>query len=227
MCYLSSELKPKMAVQMLPGLPAYVLFMMVRYTDHVNNDTMVRSLIQNAIGTIKRAVKKKGANNIEMKVMWLSNLLRFLNNLDQYSGEERFSKFGTQKQVEHSLRNFDLSEYRRVINDVCIWIYNGVTKLMEEEVQPFLVPAIIEHEGIGLGGAPSHEATLQVSSERRTSIGMSYVDPKEALDKLLHLLNRFNSIFQKHGLDPQLISKIFREAFYFVCAGSLNNILLR
>ena len=84
-----------------------------------------------------------------MKVMWLSNLLRFLNNLEQYSGEEKFIKFSSQKQGEQSLRNFDLSEYRRVINDVAIWIYGGVTKLMEEEVQPLLVPAIIEHEGIG------------------------------------------------------------------------------
>ena len=84
-----------------------------------------------------------------MKVMWLSNLLRFLNNLEQYSGEEKFLKFSSQKQGEQSLRNFDLSEYRRVINDVAIWIYGGVTKLMEEEVQPLLVPAIIEHEGIG------------------------------------------------------------------------------
>ena len=82
-----------------------------------------------------------------MKVMWLSNLLRFLNNMEQYSGEEQFLKFSTQKQAEQSLRNFDLSEYRRVINDVAIWIYNGVTKLMEEELQPLLVPAIIEHQG--------------------------------------------------------------------------------
>ena len=135
---------------MLPGLPAYILFMMVRYTDHQNNDVMVRSLIQGAIGTIKRAVKKKGANDIDMKVMWLSNLLRFLNNMEQYSGEEQFLKFSTQRQAEQSLRNFDLSEYRRVINDVAIWIYNGVTKLMEEELQPLLVPAIIEHQGKGL-----------------------------------------------------------------------------
>ena len=58
--------------------------------------------------------------------------------------------FFTQNQVEQSLRNFDLSEYRRVINDVAIWIYNGVTKLMEEELQPLLVPAIIEHQGTKL-----------------------------------------------------------------------------
>ena len=66
--YISSisDLKPKVALQMLPGLPAYILFMMVRYTDHLNNDTMVRSLIQGAIATIKRAVKKKGANDIDV-----------------------------------------------------------------------------------------------------------------------------------------------------------------
>ena len=54
-----------------------------------------------------------------------------------------------------------------------------------------------------------------------------YIDPSQALDKLLHLLTRFNTIFQKHGLDPQLISRIFRETFYYICAGTLNNILLR
>ena len=100
---------------MLPGLPAYILFMMVRYTDHINNDAWVRSLIQGAIATIKKSVKKRGANDIEMNVMWLSNLLRFLNNMQQYSGEENFNKFSTPKQIEHCLRSFDLSEYRRVI----------------------------------------------------------------------------------------------------------------
>ena len=64
-----SDLKPKIALQMLPSLPAYLLFMMVRYTDHLNNDVMVRSLIQGAIATIKRAVKKKGANDIDVSVV--------------------------------------------------------------------------------------------------------------------------------------------------------------
>jgi len=221
------DLKPKMALQMLPSLPAYLLFMMVRYTDHLNNDVMVRSLIQGAIATIKRAVKKKGANDIDMKAMWLSNLLRFLNNLEQYSGEERFIKFSSQKQGEQSLRNFDLSEYRRVINDVAIWIYGGVTKLMEEEVQPLLVPAIIEHEGIGCITGGTGEKNNKTSQGNPHSDQGVYVDPSQALDKLLHLLTRFNTIFQKHGLDPQLISRIFRETFYYICAGTLNNILLR
>ena len=49
---------------------------MVRYTDHLNNDVMVRSLIQGAIATIKRAVKKKGANDIDV-----SYLKKYINYL--------------------------------------------------------------------------------------------------------------------------------------------------
>ena len=55
-----------MAVQMLPGLPAYILFKMIRYTDHINNDDAVRSLIQGAITMVKKVVKKKGMNDIEV-----------------------------------------------------------------------------------------------------------------------------------------------------------------
>ncbi len=132
-----------MAVNMLPGLPAYVLFMMIRYTDYVNNDENVRSLIQGAISLVKKVVKKKGMNDLEVKTLWLSNMLRILHNLKQYSGEHQFQNESTPKQVrersfgalemcvqkkhffqvEQCLRNFDLSEYRRVLSDIAIWIY--------------------------------------------------------------------------------------------------------
>ncbi len=94
-----ADLKPKMAVQMLPGLPAYILFMMIRYTDYVNNDENVRSLIQGAISLVKKVVKKKGMNDLEVKTLWLSNMLRILHNLKQYSGESQFQNDSTSKQV--------------------------------------------------------------------------------------------------------------------------------
>ena len=120
-----------------------------RYTDHINNDDNVRSLIQGAISLVKKVVKKKGMNDLEVKTLWLSNLLRIIHNLKQYSGEKQFQNESTQKQIDQSLRNFDLSEYRRVLSDIAIWIYHGITKLIEEEIQPILVPAVLEHEGIG------------------------------------------------------------------------------
>ena len=35
------DLKPRVAVHYLPGLPAYIIFMCIRYTDHLNDDNKV------------------------------------------------------------------------------------------------------------------------------------------------------------------------------------------
>lgn len=55
-----------MALRMLPGLPAYLLFMMIRYTDYINNDDHAKSLIQRAIFYVKKAIKRKGTNDVEV-----------------------------------------------------------------------------------------------------------------------------------------------------------------
>jgi myosin-5 len=39
--------------------------------------------------------------------------------------------------------------------------------------------------------------------------------------------SRFHSTLSKHGLDPEIIALIFKQIFYFICAGALNNLLLR
>jgi len=53
-----TELRPSMVVKYSPScLPAYVLFMCMRHTDHVNDDEKVRSLLSCAINGIKKAVK--------------------------------------------------------------------------------------------------------------------------------------------------------------------------
>eukprot|EP00095_Tigriopus_kingsejongensis_P008891 maker-scaffold566_size135349-snap-gene-0.26 protein:Tk08891 transcript:maker-scaffold566_size135349-snap-gene-0.26-mRNA-1 annotation:"myosin va" len=219
------DLKPKLAVQMLPGLPAYILFMMIRYTDFINKEEFVRSLIQGAIAVMKKVVKRRGMNDVEMKTLWLSNILRLLHNLKQYSGESQFQNDSSPKQAEQCLRNFDLSEYRRVLSDVAIWIYQGMTKLMEEEIQPILVPAVLEHEGIGKFGMAGPRP--RAGSRGNELESPAHIDPQDAFDKLLMLLTRFHGILTKHGLDPEIIAQIFKQVFYFICSGSLNNLLLR
>merc|ERR1719208_512261 len=144
-----TELKPRTAAQMLPGLPAYVMFMLIRHLDHINDDRSVRTLIQGAISHVKKTIKKRGQTDIELKTLWLSNTLRLLHCLKQYSGEEQFQNASTPQQNGHCLRSFDLSAYRRVLSDIAVWVYQGITKVMEEEVQPGLVVALLEHEGIG------------------------------------------------------------------------------
>ena len=52
-----TDLKPKVAQGLLPGLPSYVLFMCVRHTDYINDDEKVRTLLTNTINGIKKCVK--------------------------------------------------------------------------------------------------------------------------------------------------------------------------
>ena len=224
-----TELKPRTAAQMLPGLPAYVMFMLIRHLDHINDDRSVRTLIQGAISHVKKTIKKRGQTDIELKTLWLSNTLRLLHCLKQYSGETQFQEHSTDQQVLHCLRNFDLSAYRRVLSDIAVWIYQGITKVMEEEIQPVLVIALLEHEGIqGIHERPRQGHRQRTGSQDNNLDGApGHVDPKEALDQLLTLLTKFHMTLQKHGLDPEIISQIFRQIFYYLCAGSLNNLLLR
>ena len=107
-------------------------------------------------------------------------------------------------------------------------MYQGITKVMEEEIQPVLVIALLEHEGIG--GLTNDKPRPMRGRQNSTDNNLDtpgHIDPKEALDQLLTLLTKFHLVLQKHGLDPEIISQIFRQIFYYLCAGSLNNLLLR
>ena len=116
------DLKPRIAMNLLPGLPSYILFMCIRHTDHTNDDEKVRSLLTVTINTIKKVIKKRH-EDLDTTVLWLSNTLRLLHNLKQYSGDKTFQAENTSKQNDQCLRNFDLSEYRQVLSDIAVWIY--------------------------------------------------------------------------------------------------------
>lgn len=51
------ELKPRLAITFLPGLPSYVLFMCIRYADVLNDDERVRSLLNKSVQSVKRLIK--------------------------------------------------------------------------------------------------------------------------------------------------------------------------
>ena len=58
--------------------------------------------------------------------------LIFLTTLQAFQVEN------SPKQNEHCLRNFDLSEYRQILSDLAIWIYQGIIKLMESKMHPMI-----------------------------------------------------------------------------------------
>lgn len=145
--HLIADLKPRVAVQLLPGLPSYIVFMCIRHTDFINDDEKLKSLLALFMSTIRKIVKKRG-EDLETTVLWLSNTLRLLHNLKQYSGDATFQHSNTPKQNEQCLRNFDLAEYRQVLSDLAVWIYQICIRTMEKKIQPLIVPAILEHDAI-------------------------------------------------------------------------------
>lgn len=105
---------------------------------------------------------QKNSEDFEMTSFWLANTSRLLHCLKQYSGEEvrksnqykrsaqtqstTFSLFfiqafmtqNTSKQNEHCLKNFDLTEYRQVLSDLSIQIYQQLIKVAEGIIQPMI-----------------------------------------------------------------------------------------
>ncbi|XP_052787158.1 unconventional myosin-Va-like isoform X2 [Mya arenaria] len=214
------ELKPKVASGLLPGLPAYVLFMCVRHTDYVNDDEKVRSFLTSTINGIKKVVKKHH-DDLDRVTLWLANTCRFLHTLKQYSGEKQFQQENTPRQNEHCLRNFDLAEYRQVFSDLAVWIYQTLIKLMEATIQPSIVAAVLDHEAIaGLTGS-------KPSGLRGRSSSRADDTPEHSLDSLMKAMNQFVRVLTQHAVDPELVKQIFRQVYYFLGASALNNLLLR
>ncbi|XP_042369389.1 unconventional myosin-Va isoform X4 [Plectropomus leopardus] len=214
------ELKPRgVAVNLIPGLPAYILFMCLRHADYVNDDQKVRTLLTSTINSIKKILKKRG-DDFETVSFWLANTCRFLHCLKQYSGDEAFMKHNTTRQNEHSLSNFDLAEYRQVISDLAIQIYQQLIKCMENILQPMIVSGMLEHETIqGVSGVKP------TGLRKRTS---SIADEGTyTLDSILRQLNAFHSTMCQHGTDPELIKQVVKQQFYIIGAVTLNNLLLR
>ncbi|KAK2576101.1 hypothetical protein KPH14_007435 [Odynerus spinipes] len=217
--HLIHDLKPRIAVTLLPGLPAYIIFMCIRHTDCINDDDKVRSLLTAYLNGVKRIVKKR--DDFEYSVLWLSNTLRLLHNMKQYSGDKPFQLENTPRQNEQCLRNFDLSEYRIVLSNVSLWIFNNIVTTLKERIQAFTVPALLEHEAIS--GLNSNKP----GRPRSSSMGEEPDSTQQKLDKLLDELSAVYKTLQYHGVDPEIITQLFKQLFYFMCASALNNLLLR
>lgn len=65
------DLKPRMAVTLLPSLPAFIIFMCIRYTDFVNADQHVKTLLTNYVLLVKKIYKLP--NTIESRILWIVN----------------------------------------------------------------------------------------------------------------------------------------------------------
>ena len=56
---------------------------------------------------------------------------------------QRYQTSNSPKQNEHCLRNFDLSEYRPVFNDLCVYNYRQLIKVMKDNIEKLIGKSLI------------------------------------------------------------------------------------
>ncbi|XP_067339483.1 unconventional myosin-Vb isoform X1 [Channa argus] len=218
---LISDVKPGTVSATVPCLPAYILFMCIRHADYINDDQKVESLLTSTINSIKKVLKKNN-DDFNMTCFWLANTSRLLHCLKQYSGDEAFMTQNTAKQNEHCLKNFDLAEYRQVLSDLSIQIYQQLIKVAEAIIQPMIVSAMLESESI-----PSLAGVKPMGYRNRSSSMDGDGPSSYTLEALIRQLGQFNGIMRDHGLDPEIVGQVVRQLFHCINAITLNNLLLR
>ncbi|XP_026221899.1 unconventional myosin-Vc isoform X1 [Anabas testudineus] len=215
------DLKPKgVVVNMIPGLPAYILFMCVRHADYLNDEAKLKSLMNAIIGGVKKVIMSYH-KDFELLSFWLSNMYQLLNCLKQYSGEEEFMKQNTPRQKKNCLQNFDLSEHRQILSDLAIHIYHQFITIMEKSLTPAIVPGILEHES--LQGISSMKPT----GFRKRSNSIYEDSEAYTVSSVIQQLSFFHSTMTQHGMEQVLIKQAVKQLFFLVGATTLNNIMLR
>uniref|UniRef100_A0A8B9GJG9 Myosin VC n=1 Tax=Amazona collaria TaxID=241587 RepID=A0A8B9GJG9_9PSIT len=209
----------RFVVNMIPGLPAHILFMCVRYADYLNDADMLKSFMNVTIDGIKQVVKEH-SEEFEMLSFWLSNTYYFLNCLKQYSGEEEFMKCNTPRQNKNCLKHFDLSEYRQILSDLAIRIYYQFIVVMENSIQPMIVPGMLEYESLqGISG-------LKPTGFRKRSSSIDDTDTY-TMTSILQQLSYFYSTMCQNGLDSELLKQAVKQLFFLIGAVTLNSLFLR
>ncbi|XP_030388121.1 unconventional myosin-Va isoform X2 [Scaptodrosophila lebanonensis] len=218
---LLSNLTPRTVVGLLPGFPAYLIFMCIRYTDLTNADDDVRELLSKFVMQIKKM--HRTPHPIEYRVIWLVNSITLLNLLKQYGDVEEYVKFNTEKQNQQQLKNFNLFEYRRVILDLIVNLYQALVMQIQGLLDAKIVPAILNNDEIQRG--------RQAHGMRNRTSSMDSSSPEHgnmpAWKQLISQLEHFYKQFQHFGLDNCYAEQIFHQLLYFICAVALNCLMLR
>lgn len=209
---LVTDYSPKIAITLQPGLPAYIFLMCVRYTDLMNADQHVRTLLSNIVTQSKKLYTLP--SSLETRLVCLANMLKLYNLLRQYSGLEEFTQLNTEMQNRQQLKNFDLTEYRHIILTKIVFFYQVFVTQAQQTIKTLIVPALLEYD-----------ETTRGKKSARKSVGSE--QPLADPASLVRSLNQLYEQLQHFGLGMAYIVQIFYQIFYYISAVSLNNLMLR
>ena len=84
---LVTDLNPEHVEKAMPGLPAHIMFMSIRYIDYVNQERLMQSYLTAIISSIKRRATENSGDH-DNQAFWLANTYRLYCNMKQFSGDQ-------------------------------------------------------------------------------------------------------------------------------------------
>lgn len=137
-----------------------------------------------------------------------------LNLLKQYGGSENYNKYNSDTQNQQLLKNFDLTEYRIVISKIIEQLHDVLVKQIQALIKPYVVPAVLHHDEMSKG-KKTIKSILTSKNDK--------AEPKSLVNQLEHYYKQF----EYFGLERCYSEQIFRQFFYYICAVSMNSLMLQ
>uniref|UniRef100_A0A1I7ZRR8 Dilute domain-containing protein n=1 Tax=Steinernema glaseri TaxID=37863 RepID=A0A1I7ZRR8_9BILA len=215
---LICDLKPRLAHQLTPCLPAYLMLAGFRYQDHAKDEEGLTGLFSALHAQIKETVTK--SNDLDVLILWMVNTCSLFNLLRQYSGEKNkeWPAGNTEKQNSHRMQNFSVEPIR---NQLKLRIDDCYQKLMKSAIEPVLTPKIVP-------GILQHDSASPIMNPQKLTRQHSKdTTQMQSLDDLIEFLNLIHRKLKIFGADPVLIGQIFSQIAHWICALALNHLMFR
>jgi myosin-5 len=208
-----------------PCLPAHIIFMCIRYVDHWNNQDLMEDFMEGVINNIQ-LVTRKHAKDLDYLSFWLANTYRLCQNMIQFSGQggrAGNSQRMAQLQKEFGLFNFELAEFRHILEQKATALYLEVARSIVLRVESLVVPALLEDNP--LPGMPNVPTSSQKRSSRLFASELALEDAtlETFIDKLSEIVN----VLQVNCVDTMLVNLLMSHVFQMINAHMLNSLLLR
>ncbi|KAI6233286.1 Dilute domain-containing protein [Aphelenchoides fujianensis] len=223
---LIQDLRPRVAKQLPPCLPAFILFGAFRFADRVQDDQRITELFDEIQRLLKEtAIESRDLDNLGL---WLVNLWRLLNLFRQYSGEseeEGWHFMNTNEQNACRLRNFNFEPIR---NQLKLRVEEYYKTMMKAVIEPLLTPkisvAILQHES----ETPESKGGARAADEqknRRLSRESSKESVVQSLDDLKEFLDVVHTKLRTFGADDVLLGQTFRQLTHWIVSLAMNQLI--
>jgi myosin V len=128
-----------------------------------------------------------------------------------------------------------------VIHETIINVYGTVVRQVQELIKQFIVPAILDHDEMERGRSRGAIMLTDICSKfdnyirlsgksfRTMSLDISPEENKTNAEpsSLVHQLESYYKQCTYFGLEDCYIEQIFKQLMYYICAVSLNSLMLR